>query len=122
MGEEDSRRAQVFRHQPQAAFKLYQHQKDDLEAGRTPKPLDDYHLNVKDMVNLCLTVKKEKVASGELDRRTFREYAAAGGGWSRSSGERRWWTICGLQTLSTFAAKWPRPSRVSPASRPTSGR
>lgn len=60
------------------AFKLYQQQKDDLEAGRTPKPPADYRLTVKDMVNLCLTVKETKVESGELDRRTYKEYKRCG--------------------------------------------
>ena len=57
---------------------LYQQQKDDPEAGRTPKPPADYHLTVKDLVNLCLTVKETKVESGELDRRTYKEYKRCG--------------------------------------------
>jgi integrase len=61
-----------------AAFKLYQDQKADLEAGRTPKPRGDYHLNVKDMVNLCLTLKETMVETGELDRRTYKEYQRCG--------------------------------------------
>ncbi len=62
-----------------AAVKKYLEQKEDLEAGRTPRPPDgQYHLTVEDMVNLCLTRKEDKVASGELRRRTFKEYRRAG--------------------------------------------
>ena len=60
------------------AFKLYQQQKDDLEAGRTPKPPADHRLTVKEMVNVFLTVKETKVESGELDRRTYKEYQRCG--------------------------------------------
>jgi integrase len=60
------------------AFKLYQQQKDDLEVGRTPKPPAGYRLTIKDMVNLCLMVKEAKVESGELDRRTYKEYQRCG--------------------------------------------
>lgn len=35
----------------EVAYKRYQDEKDDLEAGRTPKPRGDYHRTVKDMVN-----------------------------------------------------------------------
>jgi hypothetical protein len=76
----------------QAAFKLYQDQKADLEAGRTPKPTGDYHLNVKDMVNLCLTLKETKVETGELDRRTYKEYQRCG---------RRLMRILGRMALSS---------------------
>ncbi len=67
-----------FGTEAQAAFNLYQSQKADLEAGRTPKPTGDYHLNVKDMVNLCLTLKETKVETGELGRRTYKEYQRCG--------------------------------------------
>ena len=62
----------------EAAHKLYQAQKDDLEAGRTPKPPDDYRLTVKDMVNLCLTMKDSKLETGELQLRTYKEYKRCG--------------------------------------------
>jgi len=62
------------------AFKLYQSQKDDLEAGQTPKTPDDYRLTVKDMVNLCLTVKDSKLQSGELQLRTYQDYKRCGSG------------------------------------------
>ena len=74
----------------QAAFNLYQSQKADLEAGRTPKPTGDYHLNVKDMVNLCLTLKEAKVETGELGRRTYKEYQRCGRRLMRVLGRRDW--------------------------------
>jgi hypothetical protein len=36
---------------PDEALKLYQQQKEDLGAGRTPKPLEDHQLTVKEMVS-----------------------------------------------------------------------
>jgi len=67
-----------FGTEAEAAFKLYQGQKDALEAGRTPKPPDDYRLTVKDMANLCLTMKESKLQSGELQLRTYKEYKRCG--------------------------------------------
>jgi len=71
-------KTQYFGTDAEAAFKLYQGQKDDLEAGRTPKTPDDYRLTVKDMVNLCLTMKDSKLQSGELQLRTYKEYKRCG--------------------------------------------
>jgi integrase len=58
---------------PDAALASYLEQKDDLMAGRTPRPEHDA-LVVKDAVNAFLNSKDRLVASGELTQRTRDEY------------------------------------------------
>jgi integrase len=55
------------------ALELYQEQKDDLHAGRTPRVKRD-GLTVADLCNAFLTAKHRKVSSGELSARAFMEY------------------------------------------------
>lgn len=57
----------------QAALVLYQQQRDDLHAGRTPRKSDD-GLTLRDLTNRFLTAKKRLVDSGDLVARTFRDY------------------------------------------------
>jgi integrase len=71
-------RTHYFGTDAEVAFRRYQEQKDDLDAGRTPKTGNDYRLTVKDMVNLCLTVKASKLQSSELHLRTYKEYKRCG--------------------------------------------
>jgi integrase len=61
---------------PDAALTKYQANRDDLHAGRTPRP-DPEALTVKDAVNAFLNEKKDHVVSGELSRRTWDEYKEA---------------------------------------------
>src|SRR5262245_52900280 len=55
------------------ALELYQAQKDDLYAGRSPRVTGDA-LTVGDLCNRFLTAKLRKVEAGELGRRMFAEY------------------------------------------------
>lgn len=62
----------------EAAEKRYQEVKDDLHAGRTPRPKSDGGgLTLDDLINEFLTAKKRKMDAGELDGRTFGEYFGA---------------------------------------------
>jgi integrase len=58
---------------PDGALKKYQDQKDDLHAGRTPRP-DPEALTVKDVANAFLSHKLAKVGTGELSQRTWDGY------------------------------------------------
>jgi integrase len=55
------------------ALELYQEQKDDLFARRTPRVKRD-GLTVASLCNTFLTAKHRKVSSGELSARAFMEY------------------------------------------------
>ena len=55
---------------PDAALRKYLEQRDDLQAGRTPRVTGD-GLTVRDLANRFLTQKKSMVDSGELSPRTF---------------------------------------------------
>jgi len=70
---------------PQAALEKWLDQKDDLLAGRTPRPKSNGLLlgdpphdpdSSVGLVNRFLTAKQERVESGELTRRTFEDYKA----------------------------------------------
>jgi integrase len=60
---------------PDAALQKYLDQKDDLHAGRTPRP-DPAALMVKDVANAFLNGKQALVDAGELSPRTWVEYKA----------------------------------------------
>jgi len=57
------------------ALELYKAQADDLHAGRTPRVKTD-ELNVKDLGERFMRAKYDKLASGELGKRSFEEYRA----------------------------------------------
>ena len=61
---------------PDAALLKYLEQRDDLQAGRTPRVQGD-GLTVRDLCNQFLTQKKSRVDSGELSPLTFGDYFAA---------------------------------------------
>ena len=63
---------------PDAALKLYLHQREDLYAGKTPR-IDGDALTVRDIVNRFLTAKDRQVENGELKRRTFTDYHRCAG-------------------------------------------
>jgi len=48
--------------------------RDDLRAGRKPRPKVDDTLTVESLANLFLDAKKARVASGELTQRTWEDY------------------------------------------------
>jgi integrase len=58
---------------PQAALDRYQAEKDDLHAGRKPRP-DAEALTVKEIVNAFLNHKDALLRAGELSPRTRRDY------------------------------------------------
>ncbi len=60
-----------------AAMKEYVRVKDDLEAGRVPRPKTDSGLTVRDLINQFLSHKRERVACGELTAGTWGEYFTA---------------------------------------------
>jgi integrase len=58
---------------PDGALKKYLEQKDDLHAGRKPRP-DVGGTTVKDVANAFLNAKKALVDAGELSPRTWADY------------------------------------------------
>jgi integrase len=62
----------------EAALNLWREQKDDLLAGRKPRPKGSEAIDVKEVVNRFLTAKKHLLDSGEIGQRTFDEYEATG--------------------------------------------
>jgi integrase len=58
---------------PDGALAKYLAEKDDLHAGRTPRPGADA-LTVKDVANAFLNHKEAKLDAGELSPRTFAKY------------------------------------------------
>lgn len=59
-----------------AALELYNEQRADLEAGRTPRPKVEDGMTVKELADRFLTAKKHLLDNGELSPRTFRDYFA----------------------------------------------
>src|SRR5262249_8424166 len=58
---------------PDGALTKYLEQKDDLHAGRTPRP-DPQGITVKDVVNTFLNHRKDKMNAGEGSVRTWGKY------------------------------------------------
>jgi len=58
-----------------AALKYYLDVKDDLLAGRTPRPRGSDELTVENLCNLFLASRERRVETGDLERRTFEEYS-----------------------------------------------
>ncbi|HWA97341.1 MAG TPA: tyrosine-type recombinase/integrase [Pirellulales bacterium] len=50
--------------------------KDDLLAGRTPRPKDDKRLGIDGLANAFLTAKRERVDAGEMSARSWGDYYA----------------------------------------------
>jgi hypothetical protein len=61
---------------PDAALDNYLKQKEDLHAGRTPRP-DPEGITVKDVVNAYLNHKQTQLNAGELSPRTWIDQKAA---------------------------------------------
>jgi integrase len=62
---------------PDAALEKYLKEKDDLHAGKRPRPDADDQIEVVDVCNAFLIEKKAAVESGELSRWTFEDYQEA---------------------------------------------
>src|SRR5262245_40437084 len=61
---------------PDGALKRYLEEKDDLHAGRKPRP-DPAALTVKDVANAFLNAKQALVDAGELSKQTWVGYRQA---------------------------------------------
>ncbi len=61
---------------PQAALELWLEQKDDLLAGRVPRPKSDDSggITLRELVNQFLTTKKGRQEAGKLSPYTFKSY------------------------------------------------
>lgn len=60
----------------QAALNKYLEQKDDLYAGRKPRPKTADGAKLRDLCNRFLNSKRQLLESGELVQRTFTDYKA----------------------------------------------
>ncbi len=60
-----------------AALAEYVRVREDLEAGRTPRPTPEDAVTVRVLVNKFLTAKRELVTSGELTPAVWHQYHAA---------------------------------------------
>ena len=58
---------------PDAALAKYLEQKDDLHAGRKPRPKTE-GLTVKELANRFLNGKRDRLHTGEITERTFQDY------------------------------------------------
>jgi len=58
---------------PDAGLNQYLDQRDDLQAGRTPKPTND-GTTVRDVLNAFLNHKRRLVEAGDIVPRTFQDY------------------------------------------------
>jgi integrase len=58
----------------QAAVQLYQQQRDDLHAGRTPRPIGTNDVTLRELANRFLTDKQRLCESGDIAPRTFADY------------------------------------------------
>jgi hypothetical protein len=56
-----------------AALKKYLEQRDDLQAGRTPRDKSG-ELTLREMVNRFLSSKRNQMQAGELSARTWTDY------------------------------------------------
>lgn len=68
-----------FGHDREEAAKEYYRVKDDLEAGRVPRPKMDDCPALRDLCNAYLTARRRDVESGELGSRSWSEYHQACG-------------------------------------------
>jgi integrase len=100
---------------PDAALARYLEQKDDLHAGRTPRP-DLATLTVKDIANRFLEAKQNAVAAGELALRTWKDYRAIMARMIDGLGSRRCVTTLDPQDFADLKKKLSHrngPARMS---------
>jgi integrase len=94
---------------PDAALTNYLRQKDDLHAGRIPRP-DTALATVKDACNAFLNAKQDALDAGELSPRTWTEYRAVCGLLVERFGKGRLLSDLGAQDFTALrkhmAAKW----------------
>src|SRR3954468_13941626 len=69
-------RSHYFGTDRDAALKRYVEVRDDLEAGRTPRPRDAGGPTIAHLANVFLTARRRDVDAGELSGRQWSEYHA----------------------------------------------
>jgi integrase len=63
-----------FGHDRDAALKEYVRNRDDLEAGRSPRPKVENGITLRELCNIYLTARRRDVDTGELSARTWGDY------------------------------------------------
>lgn len=53
---------------------MYLDQRDDLQAGRTPRQRGGDDLTVRDLLNHFLSAEEDAASTGQITARTFRDY------------------------------------------------
>jgi integrase len=89
---------------PDGALAKYLEQKDDLHAGRTPRP-DPAALTVKDVANAFLNAKQDAIKAGELSQRTWLDYRSIMEMLVEGMGKHRGVTALAPQDFSTLKNK-----------------
>lgn len=74
---------------PQAALEKWLAQKDDLLAGRKPRPATGGGTELGHVINLFLNYKRHLVETGELSHATWRDYKRVGERLVRTFGRTR---------------------------------
>jgi len=103
---------------PEAAERLYDKQKDDLRAGRRPKPsvASKNGVTVADIVNSCLTTKEIAVQTGELSQRHFNDLLRSGKEVAKHFGSKRLVSDIHVDEWSSFKAvlakQWKTPANM----------
>jgi integrase len=88
----------------QGALDKYLEQKDDLFAGRNPKP-DNEGATVKDLVNDFLRQKQTRVDVGQLSSRTWDDYKVACDQVVKNFGKRRLLSDIGPEDFAALGTK-----------------
>lgn len=86
-------------------MKLWNDQKDDLLAGRKPRPKDD-RATVGEAVNAFLDAKDTAVKAGELTARSWRDYKRAAAGMIKEFGRNRPLADLRPQDFAALKRKW----------------
>ena len=89
------------------ALTRYLESKDDLHAGRTPRPKEG-ELTLRDLVNLFLTAKRHLVDSREITARTWADYYTSCGRLLRALGKDRLVTDVRADDLTRYRAALAR--------------
>jgi integrase len=88
----------------QAALELYQQQRDDLHAGRTPRAAGADGLTLRELTNRFLTDKQRFRDSGDITARTFADYDSVCERTIKHFGAERFVTDITAEDFSAFRA------------------
>jgi integrase len=89
---------------PQGALDRYLRDRDDLHAGRTPRPKEG-ELTIRDLVNRFLTAKNALVDSEEITPRTWADYRASCGRLLHALGKERLVTDLDMEDFARYRAR-----------------